>query len=196
LIGRKKTGKAGQVAAAFTIHFTAIVLRPKATAKPAAWSFLKLPDEASQQLPSRGMVSVNGTLNGSPLSVTLEPDGRGGHWMKLDRKLVEGAGVSVGDRVHLEMMPVEEEPEPLIPKDLRDALAAAPRALGVWSEITPVARRDWIHWITSGKRAQTRTLRLEKACDMLANGKRRPCCFDRSGLYSKSMTCPAAEGES
>jgi hypothetical protein len=141
------------------------------------------------------MVSVKGTLNGNPVRVTLEPDGLGGHWMKLDRELLEGAGARVGDSVHLEMMPVEEEPEPMIPTDLRNALAAAPRALGVWSEITPVARRDWIHWITSGKRAETRTLRLEKACDMLANGKRRPCCFDRSGLYSKSLSCPVAEGQ-
>ena len=63
----------------------------------------------------------------------------------------------------------------------------------MWSEITPIARRDWIQWITSGKRAETRALRIDKACDMLAKGKRRPCCFDRSGMYGKSLTppCPA-----
>jgi bacteriocin resistance YdeI/OmpD-like protein/uncharacterized protein DUF1905 len=173
-------------------------LRPKATAgaKAVPWSFLTLPGEASDKLPSRGMVSVEGTLNGFPLKVTLEPDGRGGHWFKVDRKVVQGAGAAAGDIVQIQITPVTAEPEPAVPSDLREALASAPQARKVWSDITPVARRDWIHWITSGKRQETRALRIDKACDMLAKGKRRPCCFDRSGLYSKSLNCPVAdEGE-
>ncbi len=141
------------------------------------------------------MVSVDGTINGLPIRATLEPDGRGGHWLKLGRKLVEGAGVAAGGIVHLEITPVSEEPEPTVPSDLRKALAAAPLARSVWSGITPVARRDWVQWITSGKRAETRKLRIGKACDMLAKGKRRPCCFDRSGLYSKSLSCPVADDD-
>ena len=146
------------------------------------------------------MVSVDGTINGSPFQATLEPDGQGGHWLKVDRTLREAAGVQVGDVVTLEIAPVavENEPEPTVPPDLRKALAAAPGAGGVkardaWSDITPLARRDWIQWITSGKRAETRTLRIDKACDMLAKGKRRPCCFDRSGMYGKGRNCPVAE---
>ena len=32
----------------------------------------------------------------------------------------------------------------------------APKARAVWSDITPIARTDWIHWITSAKQAETR----------------------------------------
>ena len=78
--------------------------------------------------------------------------------------------------------------------DVSEAAAgASAKARAAWSDITPVARRDWIHWMTSGKRAETRGIRIEKACDMLAKGKRRPCCFDRSGMYSGSLGCPVAE---
>jgi hypothetical protein len=200
MIGQHKAGirEAGQSASASSIHFSATLLRPKATgrAKAVSWSYLILPNEASDKLPSRGMVSVEGTLNGFPIRITLEPDGRGGHWLKVDRKLIEGAGLAAGDIVRLEITPVVEEPEPSVPSDLRKALAAAPQARKVWSDITPIARRDWIQWITSGKRAETRALRIDKACDMLAKGKRRPCCFDRSGLYSKSLSCPVADDES
>ena len=56
----------------------------------------------------------------------------------------------------------------------------------------PVARRDWIHWITSGKKAETRTKRIAVACDKLASGHRRACCFDRSGMYSKGNMGPPA----
>jgi len=59
-------------------------------------------------------------------------------------------------------------------------------------DITPIARRDWIYWITSAKLSETRARRIRNACQMLAAGKRRVCCFDRSGFYSKSLGAPKA----
>ena len=138
------------------------------------------------------MTTVEGTINGFPFRATLEPDGQKGHWLRVDRKLREAAGAEAGDVVTLEIAPVREEPEPKVPADLRKALAAGPKARALWSDITPIARRDWIQWITSGKRSETRALRIAKACAMLAAGKRRVCCFDRSGFYSKSFSCPKA----
>ncbi len=177
------------------IRFTATLFRPKATdgAKAVTWTFLALPKKASAKLPSRGLVSVEGAFNGQAFQATLQPDGQGGHWLKVDRKLREGAGTAAGDIVTVDIAPVTVEPEPTVPTDLRKALAATPKAKAVWSDITPLARRDWIQWITSGKRVETRTLRIDKACDMLAKGKRRPCCFDRSGMYDKSLSCPVAD---
>jgi hypothetical protein len=174
------------------ICFTAKLLRPVATAKPAAWTFLILPSEASAKLPSRSMTAVEGTLNGTAFQATLEPDGKKSHWLKVSQKLRESAGAEAGDMVSLEIEPMAEEPEPTVPADLRKGLASAPKARLLWSEITPVARRDWIHWITSAKQAETRERRIKNACSMLASGKRRPCCFDRSGFYSKSMSAPEA----
>ncbi|MFM9996928.1 MAG: YdeI/OmpD-associated family protein [Phycisphaerales bacterium] len=159
------------------------------------WMFLTLPKDASAKLPSRGMVSVEGTCNDSPFQATIEPDGKGGHWLKVERELREAAGAAAGDTVSLAVSPLppDREPEPNVPADLRKALAvAAPKAREAWSDITPAARRDFIHWITSGKRAETRVKRIATACDMLAKGKRRPCCFDRSGMYANSLSCPVA----
>jgi len=110
----------------------------------------------------------------------------------VERKLRVAAGAEPGDTVALEIAPSEREPEPAVPADLRKALAAAPKAREVWSDITPVARRDWIAWIVSAKRQETRARRVESACSMLAAGKRRVCCFDRSGFYSKGLTAPKA----
>jgi hypothetical protein len=186
--------KSTKVASAPGIRCSATLLRPKATAKAVSWTFLVLPKEASARLPSRGQVTVEGTFNGSRFRETLEPDGQGGHWLKVDRKLREAAGAEAGDVVTLEIAPVAEEPEPKVPADLKKALAAAPtKAWEAWSDITPAARRDFIHWITAPKRPETRVKRIETACDMLAKGKRRPCCFDRSEMYSKSLSCPVAD---
>ena len=188
-------GELGDSKAATKIRFSATLLRPKA--KAVSWTFLTLPKEASAKLPSRSITSVEGTFNDLAFQATLEPDGQGGHWLKVDRKMREEAGAVAGDVVTLEIAPVTEEPEPSVPVDLRKALAAAPPGVRkMWSDITPIARRDWIHWIVSAKQAETRERRIRTACDMLAKGKRRPCCFDRSGMYDKSLSCPVADDTS
>lgn len=174
-----------------TIRFKTRLLRPAAP-KDAAWTFLVLPTAASARLPTRSMVSVDGTLAGQPFQATLEPDGQGSHWLKVEEPLRVAAGVAAGETVALEIAPVAVEPEPVVPPDLAAALAAAPAARATWDAITAVARRDWIFWIVSGKKADTRIKRIASACDMLASGKRRACCFDRSGMYSKSLGAPQA----
>jgi hypothetical protein len=171
------------------IRFRAELLQP-AAGRAGSWMFLALPKGASARLPSRGMTTVEGTINGVPFRTTLEPDGKKGHWLRVNRKLREAAGAGAGDVVTLEIAPSREEPEPRVPADLRKALATAPKARALWLDITPVARRDWIHWITSAKRPETRARRVGNACAMLAAGKRRVCCFDRSGFYSKSLRSP------
>jgi hypothetical protein len=181
------------------IRFKAKLFRPAMEpARPRAdqrdsWTFLVLPKNASAKLPSRGMTAIEGTINGAPFQATLEPDGQKSHWLKVNRKLNKAARAEAGDIVTLEIGPAGKETEPEVPADLRKALAtAAPKARALWSDITPNTRRDWIHWITSAKQEETRTRRIKNACSMLASGKRRVCCFDRSGFYSKSLSAPKA----
>jgi uncharacterized protein YdeI (YjbR/CyaY-like superfamily) len=100
--------------------------------------------------------------------------------------------VNIGDIATFEIMAVAQEPEPEMPSDLQEALAAAPEARAVWADTTTIARLDWIHWITSAKQSKTRAKRISDACDMLASGKRRVCCFDPSGYYSKAFCAPKA----
>jgi hypothetical protein len=176
---------------ASNIRFKAKLLRPAESEKDSSWTFLVVPKNSSAKLPSRGMIAIEGTLNGFPFHAALEPDGQKSHWLKVDRKLGKSAGA--GDVVTLEIAPAGKETEPEVPTDLKKALAvAAPKARALWSDITPNARRDWIHWITSAKQEETRARRIKNACSMLASGKRRVCCFDRSGFYSKSMSAPKA----
>lgn len=135
---------------------------------------------------------MDGTINGQPFQATLEPDGQLRHWLKVDRRLLKAANADVGEVVHLEIVPVEKEPEPRVPADLERALAASPKARKVWENTTTIARLDWIHWIESSKQSKTRKQRIDDASEMLASGKRRVCCFDPSGFYSKSFSAPEA----
>jgi hypothetical protein len=64
-----------------------------------------------------------------------------------------------------------------LPEDLKKALPSDAKALETWEDITPLARNEWICWIESAKKAETRTRRIEWGCSSLKEGKRRPCCW-------------------
>ncbi len=160
-----------------TIRFSAKLFRPKANEKFETWTILTLPKNASAKLPSRGKTMVEGIINGFPFRAALEPNGEGNHCLMVNEALQDAAGAGAGDTVTVEITRAGEEPETRVPMDLRKTLAAVPRARALWADITPMARRDWILWISSAKQPETRTRRIENACDMLTSGKRRPCCF-------------------
>ena len=93
--------------------------------------------------------------------------------------------------------PAGEESEPRVPTDLRKALAATPMAKAQWRDLTPIARRDFISWIDSAKQPETRRRRIERACSMLAAGKRRPCCYSivSLNLYTALAATPMAKAQ-
>src|SRR5207249_10645257 len=119
------------------IRFKAKLFRPAESEKAGSWTFLVLPKNASAKLPSRGMTAIEGTINGFPFQGALEPDGQKSHWLRVDRKLSKSAGADAGDIVTLEIAPAGKDTEPEVPTDLRKALAAAPKARKLWSDITP-----------------------------------------------------------
>jgi len=174
-------------------EFNARLLQPKGSGSGIVWAFVILPYEASAKLPRRGRVTVTGAINGHGFQALLEPDGQKSHWLRIDEDLLEASHARIGDEAHFEIAAVEQEPEPEVPADLAQALEAAPESLATWNATTTIARLDWIHWITSAKQAKTRVKRINDACDMLASGKKRVCCFDPSGFYSKAFSAPQIE---
>jgi hypothetical protein len=173
-------------------QFDAKLLRPAKPGADAPCAFVVLPKRVSAELPRRGRTTVEGAINGHGFRATLEPDGQLSHWLGLNEALLEAAGASIGSIAKFEIAPVSQEPEPEVPPDLQEALAADSEARAVWEETTTIARVDWIHWIVSAKQAKTRAKRIRDACEMLASGKRRVCCFDPSGYYSKALSAPKA----
>ena len=64
-----------------------------------------------------------------------------------------------------------------LPNDLKKALTSSERALSVWEDITPLARNEWICWVSSVKKEETRKEHIARLLVDLAEGKRRPCCW-------------------
>lgn len=64
-----------------------------------------------------------------------------------------------------------------VPTDLRRVLISDPAALSKWEDITPLARNEWICWVTSVKKPETRRQHIERVRTELKEGMRRPCCW-------------------
>jgi Domain of unknown function (DUF1905)/Bacteriocin-protection, YdeI or OmpD-Associated len=142
-------------------------------------TILRLPETASEKLPSRGQVAVQGTINDHEFQTVLEPDGCAGHWMRVDEELQRVAGIGPGDTATLEIESTKAWPEPNVPQDLETALAAAPQKIrDLWKDVTPMARWEWVRWINATNNPDTRKRRVEVSISKMKSGKRRPCCFN------------------
>jgi hypothetical protein len=64
-----------------------------------------------------------------------------------------------------------------LPADLRKALSADRAALALWEDLTPLARNEWICWVTSVKKDETRREHVQRTVSELKEGMRRPCCW-------------------
>lgn len=161
------------------VRFTAAVERIDAIA------LVRLPEPASRQLPSRGQVAAQVTVDGTRLPAVLEPDGRKGHWLRVDDRFTS---VVAGDDVEVAVEIVPDWPEPEVPADLQAALAGAPeRIRQVWSDITPMARWEWVRWVNATANPATRRRRVEVSISKMDSGKRRPCCFDLSACTDPAL---------
>lgn len=64
-----------------------------------------------------------------------------------------------------------------LPADLRKALITNPKVIPLWQDITPLARNEFICWVENAKQIATRKRRIQRTCEELLEGKRRPCCW-------------------
>jgi len=62
-------------------------------------------------------------------------------------------------------------------EDLEAAVRSDPRVLMLWEGLTPLGRNEFICWVDDAKQAATRQRRIERTCEELLEGKKRPCCW-------------------
>lgn len=151
-----------------------------------SWTILRLPEDVSEQLSSRGMTMAKGTLNGVPFKTLLEPDGKYGpglkpsHWFAPDKKLLKEANASSGDIVHVSLEATKEWIKPEVPPDMKKVIVANKDIHRLWNDLTPLSQWDWVRWVRAVKTEETRKKHIDVMLSKLGKGMRRPCCFNRN----------------
>jgi len=150
---------------------------------------LRLPETASNKLPSRGQVAVHGTINGVAFQTVLEPDGNSGHWMRVPDTLQQAAGINAGDTATLGILVTKYRPEPSVPPDPAAALDSASKKIqDLWQDITPMARWEWVRWVNATKNPDTRRRRVDVSISKMKSEKRRPCCFNLAACTDPDLS--------
>lgn len=74
-------------------------------------------------------------------------------------------------------------------EDLKAAVQSNPVILALWDSLTPLGRNEFICWIEDAKQLATRQRRIERTCEELLEGKRRPCCW--AGCIHRTDKAPS-----
>lgn len=138
------------------------------------WTFCNLPATASAKLGKKGRVPVLVTVAGQQFRTSCFPDGKGGHTLQLNAAMREAAGAGPGDMVVFSLELASDDVEVEVPAALAKALKADRGARAQWDGITPKARAEWVAWVASAKREETRYARTAKTVERLRGGAKRP----------------------
>jgi hypothetical protein len=157
--------------------------------------FARVPSELSKSHLRRGRVTARVAIGESSFDAQMEPDGKLGHWFVVPPEVRKREKLSARHRSTFVLSKLAQQPEPALPKRFKTLLSKSPAAQATWDTTSTLARIDWIHWMESAKQDATRKERATNAIDMLEKGKKRVCCFDPSGFFSKALTCPTEANE-
>jgi hypothetical protein len=158
-----------------------------------AFLFAKVPAELSKSHLRRGRITARVSVGKQSFDAQMEPDGKLGHWFVVPSVVVKKEALAIRETASFTLAGLAEQPDPSLPKEFEALLNRNPSARATWDSATTLARIDWVHWMESAKQDATRRERVANAIDMLAKGKKRVCCFDPSGFYSKALACPVEE---
>jgi hypothetical protein len=137
-----------------------------------AWSRINVPVEATAAWGARARQAVRGTLNGFAYRSSIFPNGDGTFHMMFSKAMQAGAKAGPGDPVRVVMERDDAPREVETPPDLVDALDADEAAAAAWSRFSVSTRQEYVDWLLAAKAEATRTRRLEKAIEMIGQGKR------------------------
>jgi hypothetical protein len=74
--------------------------------------------------------------------------------------------------------------------DMQAAVRSSREAFELWQTLTPLGRNEFICWVDSAKQPKTRQRRIERTCEELLEGKKRPCCW--AGCIHRTDKVPGA----
>jgi Domain of unknown function (DUF1905)/Bacteriocin-protection, YdeI or OmpD-Associated len=133
-----------------------------------SWMGVEVPERVTERLGTRGLVPVEGSVNGFAFRGSLAPT-RQGHFMWLKKAIREECGVQPGQTVQVVLRPVRERPSLNVPAELETALAASPEASRWWDALSASKHRIATIWISQAKSSEVRAYRVS---DVLRRARR------------------------
>src|SRR5947209_17401310 len=86
------------------------------------WTIVRVPFDVAKLWRSRGALRVRGEVNGFEFRTSLFPNGRGGHYILINKKMQQGGGVRVGGRADFNLEPDTADRPVVLPVEMEKIL--------------------------------------------------------------------------
>jgi hypothetical protein len=132
-----------------------------------AWTYLQVPFSVPEVFGRKGQIPVRATINGFTFRNSLMPR-KGVHILGIGKDILAAAAASPGDTVQVELV-LDDAPRTVtVPADLEAALAPAPAQAQAFAALSYSHKKEYVDWIESAKKPETRATRIQKALAMIA----------------------------
>jgi len=138
------------------------------------WVVIRVPFDAAKLWGRRGQIKVKGEIRpagskvaGFAFRTSLFPDGKGNHFMMVNKQMQKGAGVRPGMTAHFRMEPDPEKRVVEAPVELLRVLRQSKALARFYDSLSYSTRREIAKWITAAKQKQTRLRRSERMAERL-----------------------------
>jgi len=141
-------------------------------------TFISIPFDVEKTYGTKGQVKVKATFDGHPYRGILANMGTGCHVIIVRRDIRHAIGKKTGDLVGVTIEPDTEERIVEIPHELQMALDQNRTAAKFFHSLSYTNRKEYVQWVQSAKKAETKTKRLEQSIQKLLAGKKNPSAKD------------------
>ncbi|HET6466243.1 MAG TPA: YdeI/OmpD-associated family protein [Nitrospiria bacterium] len=136
-----------------------------------AWTVFRMPFSVEEVFGTGARVPVKGTINGFPFRSSLFPMGEGRHFMMVNKEMWEGAKIREGRPVEVVLQKDTDVRTLQVPRDLKTALSQNKNARNLFEKLSFTHKREFIRWVESAKRPETRARRIRNAVTRIAQGR-------------------------
>ena len=151
-----------------TFEFDAVLQRPE---KHPTAAYIDIPLDVAKIFGTRGQVKVSVTIDGEPYRGSIAPMGTGCHSLIIRKDIRQKIGKHHGEAVHVVLRKDNTPRTVTVPADLQEALAGDAPIAAHFASLSYTHRKEFVQWIESAKRAETRQRRIAKAMSMLRDRK-------------------------
>ncbi len=153
------------------ISFNAKIEKPD-NGQDSAW--INIPFSVEEVYGTKGRVKVKATFDGIPYRGSIANMGTGCHIVGVLKSIRKEINKSHGDIVAVTLELDKEERIVEIPTDLQKALAMSKVASELFDTLSFTNKKEYVEWITSAKKEETRTKRLAATIEKLEAGLKNP----------------------
>lgn len=151
-------------------EFDTILIKPETV---GTWSFFIIPFNVEEEFGQKNHVKVKGTINGIDFRSSLTPRGDGQHYMVVSKSILEAAGITRGDLIHVTMEPDTEERMVEIPEIIQNIFKENEEAGKTFEKLSYTRRKDFVDYITDAKKESTRDKRIAQMLQEIEKLKRK-----------------------